>query len=724
MFGGSTALNGACRFPWVPWARLRPVLLAVGLVASLSGCKGGGEGDALETLAVSSFSGDVLSSYFVQSFTAFEDAAMRLRENTARYTFQRMSWSFAGTEEYYRSYPLASARIEYAHAAGLTGEGQTVSVVDSGFLTTHETLEGKTIHAPGFPLQTDDHGTAVASVLAGFSDQMIGVAPGADLAFGEFHSLTKLAAATREATRLEAVAQNNSWGYPTTAATPEGFNRVFGTNSGAEYLAALDAYARDGVVVFAVTNEADRSGASLMEALPALRPSLEPGWLAVMNAVPEFDEDRVLSAERISAACLEAARWCLAADGSWTAASSASPTSYEFVTGSSFAAPQVSGALALLGEAFPQLTPHDLRIRLLASADNSFFQHDAQQELVPGFFHGYDEEFGHGFLDVRAALLPIGTPTVRMNNGDAVSMDAPLLISGSASGDAMAASLAQHEVLVTDSLAGDFLVGAETLVGEMAAAPLMEQRLALAINGTLKTNRLEKPDLSQELFEMFPSASFEYESANGGPDFEFMFPAFGVGQANFGLSVTKQWRTPWGMASLGASALQDDAGLLGVRGGLSDGTLAGAVDIGTAVGLADEGFFSVRGRFGITAGQKTTYSMSSSTSFDSYALEVGKRNAFAHGDRLTLAVEMPTALTSGTADVTLPVARAGGGELMYQELGVQLSPQSREMNIALRYQTSLGDRWEVMVEAMHSTNRGHINGVSDTGGVVGFSMAF
>ena len=553
---------------------------------------------------------------------------------------------------------------------------------------------------------------------------MIGVAPGAALSFGEFTSMEKLTAATQEATRLKAVVQNNSWGYPTVSASQEGFNQVFGSTRGGEYLSALEAYTRDGVVVFAVTNEHERTNASLMEALPAFRSSLEAGWLAVVNAVPDFNNDRILSAERISSACLEAARWCLTADGSWTAASGDSSTSYKFVTGSSFAAPQVSGALALLGEAFPNLTPHDLRIRLLASADNSFYQHDAQQELVPGFFHGYNEEFGHGFLDVRAALLPIGTPTVRMEDGDTVSVAAPPIVSAGASGDAIAASMAQHEVLVTDSLAGDFLVGGETLVGGLGPAPLMEQRLTFATSGSLSSARLEEAKLSQDLFAMFPSISFEHHIAEDNVELEFMLPDPSVSQANVGIAMTKKWDTPWGDTSFGLSLLQDDAGVLGAKDGNSGGTLAGAVDIGTAIDLAGEGFLSVRGQFGLTDGNRSTYADISSASFNSYVLEVGQRNAFTGGDRLTLGVEMPVAITSGSAQVALPIARASSGELMYQDLEVELSPKSREINLALRYQAPLGDKWEVMAEAVHSMNRGHVGGQSDTGGLIGFSMKF
>lgn len=201
-----SVLHGSLRFKRTG---LSKALLSVALVASLSACKGGGGGDTADESLIQSFSGDALSSYFVETFAAFEDAAARLRENTARYTVQRSSWRFKETNDpYHQSYPLASARIEYAHAAGLTGSGQTVSIVDSGFLPTHETLDGKTLYYPDYTLEPGDHGTAVASVLAGLSSKMIGVAPGAALSFGEFTSMEKLTAATHEATRLLIVTEN------------------------------------------------------------------------------------------------------------------------------------------------------------------------------------------------------------------------------------------------------------------------------------------------------------------------------------------------------------------------------------------------------------------------------------------------------------------------------------------------------------------------------------
>ena len=79
------------------------------------------------------------------------------------------------------------------------------------------------------------------------------------------------------------------------------------------------------------------------------------------------------------------------------------------VSGTSFVAPQISGAIAILAEAFPNHTPAQLTDRLLASADNSFFSHDSAVTFGNGVSHGYDDEFGHGIMDIYAALNPITT---------------------------------------------------------------------------------------------------------------------------------------------------------------------------------------------------------------------------------------------------------------------------------------------------------------------------
>ena len=78
------------------------------------------------------------------------------------------------------------------------------------------------------------------------------------------------------------------------------------------------------------------------------------------------------------------------------------------VSGTSFAAPQVSGAIALLAQAFPNDTPQTWRDRLLASADNSMCTpFDGYVTFSNGVKHGYNHEFGHGVIDIKSALEEI-----------------------------------------------------------------------------------------------------------------------------------------------------------------------------------------------------------------------------------------------------------------------------------------------------------------------------
>jgi hypothetical protein len=73
-------------------------------------------------------------------------------------------------------------------------------------------------------------------------------------------------------------------------------------------------------------------------------------------------------------------------------------------------APQVSGMIALLGQAFPSHTPAQLTDRLLASANNTWFTSSGNTTFTThgaSVKHGYNDEWGHGVPDMEAALAPI-----------------------------------------------------------------------------------------------------------------------------------------------------------------------------------------------------------------------------------------------------------------------------------------------------------------------------
>ena len=79
----------------------------------------------------------------------------------------------------------------------------------------------------------------------------------------------------------------------------------------------------------------------------------------------------------------------------------------------------------------------------MASADNTSagFTKSGTVELVPGFSHNVSEEWGHGFLDVAAALMPIGQTTLATASSAVYATSQPLAVETPATGEAVARAL-------------------------------------------------------------------------------------------------------------------------------------------------------------------------------------------------------------------------------------------------------------------------------------------
>lgn len=712
-----------------------PLCPAVALVGALlvAACGGGdedGDGDANVGNPSPDTDQSILSRGFVTSFAAFESAAANLRDNVARYVVQsgyvtlpdhpRTPADESGT---HFSYPLASSRVEYAHAAGLTGAGQTIALVDDGFLQTHEAFAGKSIDLVGNP-QAANHGTKVASIAAGDSATMIGVAPGADLAFGSWNDP---ALATRQALAIGAVVQNNSWGFAGQYATSADFNTLFVNDAwGADYLDALRAYSAEGVVVFALSNDRSATRAGLMEALPAFDPALQAGWLAVGNAVPAYTNADITDVALFSAGCYEAARWCLLADGFWYAATAASNTAYEFGTGSSFAAPMVSGAMALLAEAFPTLTPHQLRLRLLASADNTFagFDAEGQVELVIGFFHDYSDLYGHGFLDVRAALLPIGQTTMEMNDGTQVAPEKAFVSTGAAMGDAVARSLEGISFALSDSFSGNFKVPGPILARPVAAQPLSEAVLRRSLSSDMTAARTGPAAAPRATFADFAGQTLSFTDAETGLRAEILLPPESSASSAYGLAFIQPLSTGPLRLDLGVKVARDEGTLLGFAARNTPGSSLAAMSLALTREFEDGAFFSAQAEIGVAQlGKPLPLSTLSDARFSSFGFSVGRRGVFARGDRLALGVEIPTAITSGSAAFGMKVVNAAGA-IEARSVPVALSPEEREVQLSLRYAVPLGPRNELQFELVHADNYGNRSGSSDTAGLVALSYRF
>ena len=304
-----------------------------------------------------------------------------------------------------------------ALTTGLTGQGVRIGIVDSGINRSQPALAGRVAGSYSYvdprenDLTRDDvvgHGTTVAMLAAGgsYAGNQVGVAPGAQLVSARIIADTRpsddgsgngnqvdgplgLASVHRDLVDAGVRIMNNSWGglYWTNPATT--------AQIAAEYRPFI--LANDGLVVFATGNDG-RSTPSNMAALPS-RPGsggtlpaadLARGWLAV-TAVDTV-HPTVLAG--YANACGEAATYCLAAPGTAVypdpQATTASASFY-YGWGTSYAAPLVSGAAALVWERFPYFSNDLVRQTLLGTATDIG---------APGV----DAVFGNGLLNVGKAV--------------------------------------------------------------------------------------------------------------------------------------------------------------------------------------------------------------------------------------------------------------------------------------------------------------------------------
>lgn len=307
---------------------------------------------------------------------------------------------------------------------------------------------------PGFNYES--HGTHVAGTMAANRDGsgMHGVAFGANLAAARIFydkvrewqrtatgysvqpvlaspgpSLSAYAGGFRAMAAAGVRAVNHSWGYTVqlyTGAQLDSYYNFAGNRPLWETFrnGALDT----GMLhVWSAGNlsEAPPAGwwpiAGLTASLPRLYPELEPYWLSVVNLTRTNDPANPYGLSSGSMMCGESRNWCVAAPGSLIASSvyggagniagrlfpnadgtyslditRENPTSdYAQYSGTSMAAPHVTGALGLLFERFPYLTGPQVRDILLTTATDIG---------APGI----DPVYGWGLINLQKAIEGYG----------------------------------------------------------------------------------------------------------------------------------------------------------------------------------------------------------------------------------------------------------------------------------------------------------------------------
>jgi len=313
------------------------------------------------------------------------------------------------TSEYRENYGLDSINAIAAYEAGLSGEGVSVAVIDTGIDLTHPDLDGAILgastnivtgqHADAQDADdTTGHGTAVAGIIAAEKNDVgiHGVA---------FNS------------KLLAI---NAVDPATCTADDCSFNQ-------ADLAQAVD-YARlQGARVINLSLGGAAAGSTLIS---AMQRAVDAGMTIVISAGNES------LAEPSDFAAMAGANWAnnqiIIAGASnsndeiagfsnragttlqdlFVVAPGVLVTTtdtgggFKLVSGTSFSAPHVAGAMALLLEMFPNLTAREVVEILLTTA----------RDLgVPGV----DMIYGQGLIDLAAALAPAGPVSIAVDSSTA-----------------------------------------------------------------------------------------------------------------------------------------------------------------------------------------------------------------------------------------------------------------------------------------------------------------
>lgn len=341
------------------------------------------------------------------------------------------------TAEYRRNWGLDAIDAIHAYNAGYTGTGVTVAVIDSGADLQHPDLIGQ-LDAASKDMFTfrndlddiDGHGTMVSQIIAGaknnsythgvaFDAQIMALRtddPGtcASVDGCSFYD-TDIAAAINYAVANGADVINISLGGP---------------DPSLQVLmdAIANAVAAGVIIVVSAGNEGE-NGAIMPEqsALDAID-AAGPGQVIIAGSVNNLLVLSSFSNPAGSVAVYQEA--FLTAPGEdvivslWDEASNAYVL--YLVSGTSFAAPHIAGAAALLIDAFPHLSAAQVVNLLFTTA-------------VDLGAPGIDSTYGQGFLDVGAAFSAQGVTSISVQTTQGVTL-VPVnqtgLVSGAAFGDA------------------------------------------------------------------------------------------------------------------------------------------------------------------------------------------------------------------------------------------------------------------------------------------------
>ena len=649
---------------------------------------------------------------------------------------------------------LKAGGVTNAWARGITGKGAVIAIVDNGFDLTHTDFTGRIIASKNFngaialknPNNPDAvtwgwHGTSMAGVAAGALNNSgtVGVAPDAKLLFAQVGeggtktgiSSSALVKAVDWASANGATVINLSLGlrYDSTfqkqiaLVTPGIWNAP--ANYGPMYgqsVATLNSYAvatnRGSIIVAAAGNDglpyAQFPGAFATQ-VDSTGKLVLGGRMLIVGATDSTGTVIAPFSNRAGHICTNlTGKTCndpyqvkdffVVAPGMQVYGSHANQLEMGTngatpIAGTSPAAAYVSGGIALMKQAWPQMRPEQLVNVVLNTAKDMGAK-------------GVDEVFGHGLVDFDAATRPMGALVLANNTK---------LTGSGPQGKTVA--LAKTGVVTTGAVS----LGTSSVLQNAQTVDTIGRNYAVDLTKAVGYNNALSYQYGTPWMAL-AGANYRHMASPIGKDGVLTFMS-----SDNGASSRYEWQQSEGTRlSFETGVLQEKSGFLGTQG---HGALAfgGSNTVWTGFGFDQRigGNTSLIGNYtmGVTRTSNVADSMvqlGSTVIADSWKLGVAQSNILFEGktrDTLSFAVATPVAVRKGHANVTGVTGytytdNADGttdANPITQTERVSLAPKTREMNLVLGYTVAVRNTTSVGVNMVKQFNAGGQAGVQGYG---------
>ena len=373
--------------------------------------------------------------------------------------------------------------------------------------------------------------------------------------------------------------------------------------------------------------------------------------------------------------------YCLAAPGTVNVVNPDGNT--VTVSGTSFAAPIVSGGLALLMEHFRgQMAPREIGLRMVNTADDSGVYADM-------------ETYGAGVLDLEAALSPVGQTSTGLPGAEAPTASTSISLP-SAYGD-VSARLGLAEIATFDEWNAPFWTPLGSFVGTTDGRPIRLSDLAGGPTSSSRSDPLHWRGLAWVPGEYAGLGDWSFAFA-ADPEGELHAGGFAYASMEGRLYTGLVFEQGSVMGGRGEGAFEGEA-LHGLVFGTyrRDWRPSEGVRLEASATLAGGG---TEGDHGMLREARALYSAAKLT--------------LSHEDEdrtNRVSLEQPLRAEAGTLSFRIPSGREPvGGEWLYSDVDVGVEPSARAVALAFGHERDLGERAKLGLEWRSTFDAGHVSG--------------